>query len=95
MKNVKSIRFTDELCKAMEFVAENEKIEESQSLRKLASIGFETYIAELYSRGKLSLREAAKLLKKDMNDTLVLMAERGVTGNIGATEVMESLESLS
>lgn len=95
MKTIKTIRISDELNQAMEYVAAVEKIEESQSLRKLANLGFETYITNLYSTGKLSLREASELIKKSLSETLLLMQERGIAGNIKTQDVLESLESFN
>jgi hypothetical protein len=92
--NVKTFRMTKEIADAMNYVAKAEKIEKSQSLRKLASLGFEAYVAHLYKNGRVSLRESAQLLKKTMADTILLMMDHGVSGNITATEVFESLENL-
>lgn len=95
MKQVKTIRISDDLDKAMQFGSERQKIENSQSLRKLANMGFETYVAHLYSQGKIALREAAKLLRMTLSELIVLMKERGVSGNTNAEEVLQSVTSLS
>ncbi len=40
---VKSIRIPDDIDQAINYVSQLEKIEKTQSLRKLARIGFEYY----------------------------------------------------
>jgi len=94
MKQIKTLRISDELMKAMEYVAQIEKIEESQSLRKLAHLGFETYVIDLYAHAKITLREAAHLLKKPLSEVILLMNDKGVSGNIGSKEVLQSLKYL-
>ncbi len=89
--NVKSLRIPEDIEKAIEYVARSEKIEKSQSLRKLTRIGFECYVARSYEQGKLTLREAARLLKLPLSETLDLLSEMGVKGNIRSSEVLERL----
>ncbi len=91
--NVKTFRMTKEIADAMNYVSRTEKIEKSQSLRKLAGLGFESYVAQLYKDGRVSLRESAKLLKRTLSETLLLMMDHGVSGNITATEVFDSIEA--
>ena len=92
---VKSIRIPEEIEKSIEYVAHQEKLEKTQSLRKLTRLGFEYYAAKSYEKGKLTLRETAKLLGLTLSETIDLLAEIGVKGNIRAKDVMESLESIS
>lgn len=87
---VKSLRIPEDIEKAIEYVAKFEKIEKSRSLRKLTRIGFECYVAKSYAQGKLTLREAAKLLRLTLSETLDLLVEMGVRGNIRSSEVLES-----
>ena len=47
---------------AIELVEKEERIEESTAMRKLIRIGFETYTGNLYKQGKITLREASRLL---------------------------------
>ena len=91
--SVKSLRIPEDIEKAVEYVAKLEKIEKSQSLRKLTRIGFECYVAKSYAQGKLTLREASKLLKLALSETLDLLSEMGVKGNIRSSEVLESLRT--
>jgi len=92
---VKSIRIPDDIDKSIEFVARLEKLEKTQTLRKLIRLGFEFYAAKSYERGKLTLREVAELLNLTLSETIDLLAEMGVKGNIRAKDVMESLKATS
>ena len=90
--NVKSLRIPEDIEQAIEYVAKSEKIEKSQSLRKLTRVGFECYVARSYEQGKLTLREASSLLKLSHSETLDILSEMGVKGNIRSSEVLESLK---
>ncbi|MEW6365035.1 MAG: hypothetical protein AB1714_10400 [Acidobacteriota bacterium] len=92
--NVRSIRISEDLEEAMEHVARAERIEKVQSLRKLARMGFECYVAREYREARLTIREAAKLLRIPLSETIQLFASLGVPGNIGSREVMWSLETI-
>lgn len=91
---VKSLRIPEDIDKAIEYVAKSEKLEKTQSLRKLTRLGFEFYAAKSYERGKLTLREAADLLNMTLSETIGILSEMGVKGNIKAKDVMESLKSV-
>jgi len=92
---VKSIRIPDDMDKSIEYVSRLEKLEKTQSLRKLTRLGFEYYAAKSYERGKLTLRETAGLLNLTLSETIDLLAEMGVKGNIRTKDVMESLKTIS
>jgi len=92
---VKSIRIPDDIDKSIEFVARLEKLEKTQTLRKLTRLGFEFYVAKSYERGKLTLREVAELLNLTLSETIDLLAEMGIKGNIRAKDVMESLKVIT
>ena len=49
-------------------------------------------VANLYGAGRLTLREAAQRLGLCLGDTIDLLRERGVGGNLTATDVLESIE---
>ena len=91
---VKSIRLPDDIDRAIEYVSQNEKLEKTQSLRKLARIGFEAYVAKSYEKGKLTLRQASDLLGLTLSETIDLLQEMGVKGNIRTQDVMESLKAI-
>ena len=92
---VKSLRIPEDIDQAIDYVARSEKLEKTGSLRKLARMGFEVYVAKSYERGKLTLREAGKLLHLNLIETIDLLNEMGVKGNIKAKDVMEGLKVLS
>ena len=88
---VKSIRIPDDIDQAINYVSQLEKIENTQSLRKLAKIGFEYYVAKNYKEGRITLRDAADLLKLSLSETIDLLVEMGVKGNIRSADVYASL----
>ncbi|MEW5803275.1 MAG: hypothetical protein AB1847_14355 [bacterium] len=90
---VKSMRIPEDLEQAIEYVSNVEKIEKAQSLRKLARVGFEYYIAQSYREGKITLRAASNLLKLTLSETIDLFVEMGVKGNIRAQDVLASLNT--
>jgi len=92
---VRSMRVPEDIDKAIEYVSRAEKIEKAQSLRKLARLGFEQYVAKNYHVGKITLREASELLKMTLSETIDLLLELGVKGNIHAADVLASLNSLN
>ena len=67
-------------------------IEESTAMRKLMRIGFENYVGNLYRYGKVTLREAAGLLKIDQIEEMNLFLDSGIKGNLDASDVLTSLE---
>ena len=56
------MRIPEDIDKAIVYVSRIEKIGNVHSLRKLARMGFESYISKEYKAGKLTLREASDLL---------------------------------
>ena len=92
---VRSIRIPEDIDKAIEYVARLEKLKKTQSIRKLTKLGFEFYTAKSYEKGKLTLREAAELLNLTLSETIDLLSEMGVRGNIRVKDVMESFKTMS
>jgi predicted HTH domain antitoxin len=91
---VKSMRIPEDIDQAINYVSQLEKIEKTQSLRKLARFGFEYYVSKNYREGRISLRKAADLLKLSLSETIDLLAEMGVKGNIRASDVFASLNTI-
>ncbi len=91
---VKSIRIPQDIEHAVNFLSKIEKIDSTQSFRKLARIGFETYIADLYQNGKLSIREVSTELGVSISEAIDMLSEKGVKGNIRAADVLQSIHSL-
>jgi hypothetical protein len=90
---VKSIRIPEDMERAIEYVAQSEKLEKTQSFRKLTRIGFECYVARSYEEGRLTLREAADLLNLILSETIDLFSAMGIKGNIRTKDVMESFQA--
>ena len=92
---VRSLRIPEDLDQAIEYVSKVEKTEKTQSLRKLARLGFEYYVARAYREGKITLRDGSRLLKLTLSETIDILAEMGVKGNIRASDVLQSLNTFS
>jgi len=92
---VKSIRIPQDIDNAIEYVSKMEKIDKTQSFRKLARIGFEYYVVSEYRKGRITLREASELLKLTLSESIDLLLEVGVKGNIRASDILESLNTFS
>lgn len=92
---VKSMRIPDDIDQAINYVSKLEKIEKAQSLRKLARLGFEYYIAKNYREGRISLRNTAELLNLNLSETVDLLLEMGIKGNVRASDVLASLNSIA
>ena len=92
---VKSMRIPEDIDKAIVYVSRSEKIENTHSLRKLARMGFESYISKGYKAGKITLREASDLLKLTLSETVDLLSNMGIKGNIHAGDVLNSLKMFS
>ena len=89
------MRIPDDIDQAINYVSQSEKIEKPQSLRKLARLGFEYYVAKSYKEGRITLRDASDLLKLSLSETMDLLAEMGVKGNIRAADVYASLSTFA
>ena len=92
--SVRSIRITEDIEAAVRYVAEREHAEQAQSLRKLARLGFEAYVAGQYRAGEVSLREAADLLGVTLWDALDRLAALGAAGNATAEAVLAGVDTL-
>lgn len=92
---VRSMRIPEDIDLAIRYISKAEKIESTQSLRKLARLGFESYIARKYQEGQMTLRDAAGLLNMPLSETLDLLCLLGVKGNIRAGDVLASLDSFA
>ncbi|MBI5682972.1 MAG: hypothetical protein HZC45_07400 [Deltaproteobacteria bacterium] len=89
---IKSIRMPDEIMDAIEVVEKEEKVEEATAIRKLIRIGYETYVANMYKFGKLSLAEASRLLGRTQIETLELFLDKGIRGNLDTADVMQAMK---
>ena len=69
---------------------ERKKIEEATAMRKLIRIGFETYVGNLYKEGKITLREAARLMNINQIEAVNIFLDAGIKGNLDASDVLNS-----
>jgi predicted HTH domain antitoxin len=90
-----SLRIPEDIDEAINYVSKLEKIEKAQSLRKLARLGFEYYVAKNYREGRITLRNTADLLNLNLSETVDLLLEMGIKGNIRASDVYASLNSIA
>lgn len=88
----KSLRIPKEMMSAIELVEKEEKIEEATAMRKLMRIGFETYVGNLYKQGRVTLREAARLLNVNQIEAMNMFLDAGIRGNLDASDVVASLK---
>jgi len=88
----KSLRLPEELLSSIELVEKNEHIEEAAAIRKLLRIGLETYVADLYRQGRLTLREAAERLGISHITMMDLLLDHGISGNLRTADVMASMD---
>ncbi len=89
-----AIRLPQELLDAVEYTGKKEKLDEPTALRKLLKLGAERYVGELYKRGDISLRDASAALGITVRETLELMLDMGISGNVGAELSLKSLAFL-
>jgi len=61
----------------------------------LARVGFEYYVVKAYGDGKITLREASGLLTLTLSETIDLLANMGIKGNIRAKDVLASISTFS
>jgi len=87
----KAIRLPDDLLDAVKFAEKRERLDEPTTLQKFLRLGAEKYIAGLYARGEVSLREAADVLGLPVREALDLFWEMGISGNVGASETLKSI----
>jgi predicted HTH domain antitoxin len=88
----KSLRISKDMMSAIELVEKEEKIEEATAMRKLMRIGFEAYVGNLYKQGKVTLREAARLLNVNQIEAMNIFLDAGIKGNLDTSDVVASLK---
>lgn len=91
----KTLRLPADLISAVQTVGQSEHIEESTAMRKLMRMGFELYTARLYDAGHITLRQTAKRLDLSLSETLDVLQQLGVSGNVTADDTLASLQSLN
>ncbi len=91
----KALRLPDDLLEIVRYAVNREKLDEPTTLRKFLRIGAEQYVAESYARGKISLREAARILSISPREALERFWETGIAGNVEAAEAIKAISLLS
>ena len=84
----KALRLPEDLLVTVKYAEKKERLDEPTTLRKFLRLGAEKYMADCYSRGEISLREAAEILSVPTREALEMFWDLGVTGNVGAEEAM-------
>jgi hypothetical protein len=87
----KALRLPDNLLDAVKFAERKEKLDEPTTIRKFLRLGAEKYVADSYSRGEISLREAAKVLDIPTREVLELFWDMGITGNLDAGDTLKAI----
>lgn len=90
----KTLRLPDVLTDAVRDVGRYEHIKESTAMRKLLTMGYELYLANLYERGAVSIRDVARRLDLSVSEAIDRLRELGVSGNVTADDTLASLRSL-
>lgn len=88
----KTTRIPEKLLKVIRFRANKEGLDESTVMRQLLHLGAKQYVSQLYKDGELSLREAAELLGVPLRETLEILWEEGVKGNVLVSTQLKALE---
>ncbi|MFQ6075027.1 MAG: hypothetical protein ACE5Z5_02670 [Candidatus Bathyarchaeia archaeon] len=88
----KTTRLPKKFLRVIRFRAEREGLDESTVIRQLINMGIRRYVAKAYERGELSLREVSTLLGVTVRETLEVLWEEGVKGNVLASTQLRALE---
>jgi len=87
----KALRLPDNILDAVKFAERKEKLDEPTTIRKFLRLGAEKYVADSYSRGEISVREAAKVLDITTREVLELFWDMGITGNLDAGDTLKAI----
>ncbi len=90
----KALRLPENLLSAVKFAEKKERLDEPTALRKFLRLGAERYMAELYARGDVSLREAAGVLAIPAREVLEVFWDMGVGGNVGSDETLAAISAV-
>jgi hypothetical protein len=90
----KTLRLSDNLAEAIRELGVAEHIEESTAMRKLLRMGYDTYLAEQYRGGRITLRDLAARMDLPLSEALEVLQRQGIAGNTGADDTLASLRSL-
>lgn len=88
----KTTRIPKKVLKVIEYRVNKEGLDESTVIRQFLQLGVKQYVSKLYKDGELSLREASDLLGVSVRETLEILWEEGVKGNILVSTQLRALE---
>lgn len=88
----KTTRIPKNILKVIEFRVNKEGVDESTVIRQLLHLGVRQYVSRLYKEGEVSLREASELLGAPIRETLEILWQEGVKGNILVSIQLKALE---
>ena len=94
MSAVRSLRIPESLLKAVRYVAQRERLDESTATRQLIALGATEYAVRLYREGKVTLNEAAELADTTVRQMIDILLDHGVKGNVTASQERKAIEYL-
>lgn len=89
----KAVRLSDPLLRGVEILQRREALDASAATRKLLRMRLEQYVAQLYTEGELTLREAASLLELPLREAMDQLSRLGAAGNVTAAQNLRALEA--
>jgi len=92
---VKTVRLPEDLAKAILHRARLENVDESTAIRQLLALGVRDYAVELYREGKITLNEVADLANLTVRETIDLLLDHGVKGNIRADQQRRAINFIT
>lgn len=87
----KALRLPDNLLDAIKFAEKKEKLDEPTTLRKFLRLGAEKYVADIYARGEVTLREAATVLDITAREAMEMFFDMGIAGNVDADKALKAI----
>lgn len=88
------VRLPDSMAEALERVAQREGLDRSTTLRRLLNEGLDRYVAGLYQKGDVTLRETAGWLGVGLREAMDRLADAGAPGNITIEDMRQELEAI-
>lgn len=92
MDTVKSLRIPESMLKAVRYLANRERLDESTATRQLIAFGARDYAVRLYKDGKITLNEAADLASTTPREMIDILQDHGVRGNLTMNQQRKALE---
>lgn len=90
MTDTRSVRFSEDISRAIKWVQKQSGGDASDAIRRLVQKGLEREMADLYTQGRVTLREAAEVLALPLLDVLDVLRRHGVSGNITMEQALDA-----